>query len=99
MTEHECNIINNCNHNKIVILTILWTAKEALSKVLKTGLTMDMKLFEINQLEERDIYRGSFTIFTQYQFLSFIIEDTVFTIVTPKKGNLHVIQNYIEEIL
>lgn len=48
---------------------ILWTSKEALSKCLKTGLTLPYKWFEINRISKIDegIYEAYFSEYKQYK--------------------------------
>ncbi|AZS14169.1 4'-phosphopantetheinyl transferase superfamily protein [Paenibacillus lutimineralis] len=68
-------------------LTILWTAKEAISKVLQTGFTVAMELFEVKSLE-RNKYGvvGSFRHFPQLVSVSVVREDYVFSMVLPAKA-------------
>lgn len=69
--------------------TRLWTIKEGLSKVLKTGLTASMHLFEVETLA----YAAGHTTacykhFGQYKALSFLLNGTMCSIVLPRESTL-----------
>ncbi|UPK72544.1 4'-phosphopantetheinyl transferase family protein [Chitinophaga filiformis] len=69
-----------------VAFTMLWTMKEALSKILRTGLTMDLKLLEIRSLEkEGDVYTGHFSHLIQYKAISCHAGAHVCSVVVPGK--------------
>lgn len=64
--------------------TMIWTMKEALSKVLRTGLTMDLKLLEISTLEkDGDLYIGQFKHLIQYKAISSEAGAYVCSVVVP----------------
>ncbi|TWH49315.1 4'-phosphopantetheinyl transferase superfamily protein [Sporomusa sp. KB1] len=72
-------------------LTLLWTAKEALSKVLKTGLMTPFEVFEISRID----LCNNFTMcyyknFAQYKAISFTIGNYMCSIVYPIKTELYV---------
>ena len=70
-------------------LTILWTIKEALSKVLKTGLMTPFELFEIDNVQHQDdIVICHFVNFPQYQSLSWLAGGYAWSIVLPRKSTL-----------
>ncbi|WP_165571880.1 4'-phosphopantetheinyl transferase family protein [Chryseobacterium sp. JM1] len=70
-------------------LTVLWTIKEALSKVLKTGLMTPFHLFEIDNIERKEeIMVGSFINFPQYKSVSWISKGHAWSIVLPGKSDL-----------
>jgi phosphopantetheinyl transferase len=65
--------------------TRIWTAKEALSKVLGTGLTTPLHVYEVNQLIIKNNYTVSyFKNFTQYKAISFWVNHCICSIVLPK---------------
>ena len=69
-----------------VACTMIWTMKEALSKVLRTGLTMDLKLLEIRSLvKEGDVYTSHFRHLIQYRAISCHAAAYVCSIVVPGK--------------
>ncbi|MBB5637247.1 phosphopantetheine--protein transferase-like protein [Pedobacter cryoconitis] len=70
-------------------LTLLWTMKEALSKVLKTGLMTPFHLYEIESAEQKDgIVICNFVNFPQYKALSWISANHAWSIVLPRKSML-----------
>ena len=70
---------------------LLWTAKEAISKVLKTGLMTPFQLFEITkvQFNKNKIFQYHFLMdnFSQYQIISEIKENYIISIALPKRSN------------
>jgi 4'-phosphopantetheinyl transferase len=71
-------------------LTLLWTMKEALSKVLKTGLMTPFHLYEIESVEckDDDIVICNFINFPQYKSLSWISGNHAWSVVLPRKSVL-----------
>lgn len=70
-------------------LTLLWTAKEALSKVLKTGLMTPFEVFEISKIEPHDNYiMCYYKNFAQYRVISFTIANYMCSIAHPLKSEL-----------
>lgn len=66
---------------------VLWTAKEALAKALKTGLHIDFRLLEVEQASRHaEFIEGSFTNFSQYKFTSYLEKNFICTIVAPEKA-------------
>lgn len=72
-----------------IAATVLWTAKEALSKALRCGMTCPYELLEVRGLEVRDGGHGGwFRNFGQYRFQSWRRGSAVITIVLPKKTEM-----------
>jgi 4'-phosphopantetheinyl transferase len=94
-TTHEKTLHQGINHSKSQIDTILWTAKESLSKVLKTGLTTGLEIMEVESLEKinQRYFRGTFTHFCQYQTISIIHSNKVITLLLPRKSNVELDKN------
>jgi 4'-phosphopantetheinyl transferase len=66
--------------------SMIWTMKEALSKILKTGLTMNLQLLEIQSLtKEGDIYTSHFKHLIQYKAVSCLSGPYVCSFVCPRK--------------
>jgi 4'-phosphopantetheinyl transferase len=91
ITEAEKNKINLLPVPYDLGLTLLWTAKEALSKVLKTGLTIPGELLEISRFEDHDnqivcYYKN----FSQYKAVSFTVANYLFSIVHPLQTELRI---------
>ncbi len=63
---------------------VLWTAKEAVSKVFKTGLKADFKMFEVDEINrDGNILWGSFTYFPQFCFKCLLLNDVIISVVLP----------------
>ncbi|HDR8161555.1 TPA: 4'-phosphopantetheinyl transferase superfamily protein [Bacillus cereus] len=85
MTINEKNIICALPYSEIASYTILWTAKEALSKVLKTGLTTPFYFLEISELQlKNDSVIGLYKNYPQYSVCCFILDTYVCSIAYPK---------------
>lgn len=70
-------------------LTIMWTAKEALSKVLKCGFTASYEMFEIITQSTTELLTISyFKHFSQYKAISFTIGKSICSIVLPRNTEL-----------
>ncbi|WP_048506545.1 4'-phosphopantetheinyl transferase family protein [Chryseobacterium angstadtii] len=84
--QHQLSLID-ADINKS--LTVLWTVKEALSKILKTGLMTPFSLYEIENVEYSDgIITCSFINFPQYKSISWLSEGHAWSVVLPKKTDL-----------
>lgn len=70
--------------------TVLWTAKEAVSKAIGTGMMCSFELLETTAVERREdgSWRGLFKALAQYQFRSWIQGDTVLTLALPKRTEI-----------
>lgn len=63
---------------------LLWTAKESLGKAMRTGITIPLKLMEINSIEKSgEIYQLAFSNFGQYKSLSFQYRSNIVSISYP----------------
>lgn len=70
-------------------LTMIWCAKEALSKVIKTGMMIDFKFLEIHTIEmKKNLFLLSFKNFGQYKGICYSNDTYAISIVLPKKTNL-----------
>ncbi|NKB23917.1 MAG: 4'-phosphopantetheinyl transferase superfamily protein [Kiritimatiellae bacterium] len=75
--------------DKSIQSTLLWTAKEALSKALKCGMMCPFELFETKNVDMYNgCYRGEFKNFGQYKFNAWIWNDFVICIALPKKTEM-----------
>jgi 4'-phosphopantetheinyl transferase len=87
MTDEEKDLIKSFAYPEEIALTLLWTAKESLSKILKTGLTIPFNILEIYKLEVKEnAVLGYFKNFPQYCVTSFVFNQYVCSITYPK-GN------------
>lgn len=86
LTIAELALIKTVPLPEDIACTMIWTMKEALSKVLRTGLTMDLKLLEVQSLvKEGDVYTGHFRHLIQYKAISCYAGAYVCSIVVPGK--------------
>ncbi len=85
MTEREKEIIKPFPYSEEVMLTLLWTAKESLSKILKTGLTIPLEILEVSKLEVKgNTVHGYFNNLSQYCVSSLMFGEYVCSIAYPK---------------
>jgi 4'-phosphopantetheinyl transferase EntD len=70
--------------------TLLWTAKEALSKTLHTGLMCPFELFEVHSIERLAgaEFQGFYKNLAQYKFHSWIRGHCILTMTLPKRTHL-----------
>ena len=72
-------------------LTLLWCAKEALSKVLNCGMMTPFHLLEISHITQTEpTVTVHFTHFHQYQAILWITHQTITAIALPKKTTLKI---------
>lgn len=89
LTEDEKMIAANSSGTLDENLACIWTAKEALSKVLKTGMMTPFTLFEIEKTPgSSQGLNGVFKSFAQYRFLSFTTGSFAVGLVFPKQSQL-----------
>lgn len=70
-----------------LFLTLLWTAKEAMSKVIQTGFTVPTELFEIKQCSRSGQgIISQFKNFPQFKAVSVLRNEYVYTLVLPAKA-------------
>ncbi|MCM3291530.1 4'-phosphopantetheinyl transferase superfamily protein [Paenibacillus sp. MER 180] len=91
MTALERGFVDRVNCSYPLLVTLLWTSKEALSKVLRTGLTVSMELLEIQEVMEcNGIIRCTYSQFPQYASNSYVLGHYVCTIVSPRNTEFDV---------
>lgn len=71
-------------------LSLLWSMKEALSKALRTGLTVPFSLLEVTDIEPNELngYTARFTNFGQYRAHAWLTSQVTVAIVLPKHTTL-----------
>lgn len=93
MTNKECELLSPLNLNKIEGLILLWCAKESLTKVLKTGLSLPFSILEIYSIEKKEAYyEVSYKNFPQYSSINFISQGMMLSMVKPKKTKMYEFQ-------
>ena len=80
-------VLTSCGRmNELAALTLLWTMKEGLAKILRCGLTTPFRLFEIATVQpEGDGVMATFENFAQYKAVSFLLPDAAVSIVVPRE--------------
>lgn len=83
------------NNNEIVLLqqlkldneigyTLIWTIKEALSKILRTGFSLNFQALEIGEIKFSDtIFECTFQNLIQYKAVSYLSGGYILTVVLP----------------
>lgn len=91
MTLDEVQYVKNKFPEEAKGCTLIWTAKEALSKVLKTGLMMDFKVLEIDKIEKKGlIWESTFKYCGQYKAISYCSDIYMYSLVLPKYSTLDI---------
>lgn len=90
-THHELELLKESSLSEGEKCILLWTIKESLSKVLKTGLTLDFKILEIDKIDEKgQAYLSTFKNFIQYKSYAFIIKGVCYSMVMPARSETDV---------
>jgi phosphopantetheinyl transferase len=89
MTKPEILAVASSAENYLNALWQLWVVKEAVSKVLKTGLTTSFLLFETckHSFNKRGELSCYFSHFYQYHAQSWILDDHVLAVVHPRTAS------------
>lgn len=88
-TKEEEKIKDRLSLDKKTFYTLIWSSKESLSKVLKTGLTIPMELYKIKDIHyDSNYYIINYHIFNQYKTVAFILYGYIFAITFPQKAYL-----------
>lgn len=83
---NEFKLMLDCNLSLPVGCTAIWTIKEGLSKIFKTGLTMDFSLLELKSIEKvNSVYLSTFCHCAQYKAITYHSGDYVCSVILPKK--------------
>lgn len=91
MTEKERSLLEELKEqvSEEKLYYLIWTLKEALSKVLRCGLTLPLEALELRDLEwKEDQLLGRFTHFTQYRGFSQCSDDLAIALVFPWKSRI-----------
>ncbi len=85
LTANECILIDRLNIDFVVANVLAWAIKEALSKVLRTGMLIDFKLLEIADIKATENYFvASFVNFTVFKAIAFRIANNGCALVFPQ---------------
>ncbi len=87
----EIRTIEGSGCGSIIARVVGWTAKEALSKVLRCGLTCPYSLLTVTRVARFEgRLTGEFESFGQYRFESWVCGELVLTMVLPRRTRLTV---------
>ena len=99
MTVAEIDAIAATNLSADMRPTVLWTIKESLSKVLRTGLMSPFDIYAIDRITEEDgMIVSTFRNFAQYRCLSFSIGEVALSLTLPKRTRVDLDFNSWEAI-
>ncbi|HUW63507.1 MAG TPA: 4'-phosphopantetheinyl transferase superfamily protein [Spirochaetia bacterium] len=88
-TDHEKFILKDLPFPYLNMLTLLWTAKEALSKALKVGLMASYHTFEIEKMETQSSHiTCHFKHMRQYKTISFNLNSYICSIAYPGQTDI-----------
>lgn len=92
MTSTELKAIRESGHDYLSSLWQLWVMKEAISKVLKTGLTTSFLLFETcdHRFNSQGELSCHFTHFFQYFAQSWILNNNALAVVHPRNATFSI---------
>jgi phosphopantetheinyl transferase len=89
LSQNEIRSFDVLSFSNLEAWTIAWTIKEALSKILRTGLTFDFNKIEITSIKKMgNIICAEFADFQQYKSMSFLGKERVFSMVCPKNSEV-----------
>ncbi len=87
LTAHEVTLAAQMRLPRLQAYTLLWTMKEALSKVLKCGLTSPFHVLEVAAVEHAGAgLAACFRHFTQYRAIAFSLAENACAIVLPRES-------------
>ena len=97
LTQHEKELADSVNCSYESFLLMIWTIKESLSKVLRTGLTIPLSILEIKNIEVHNGYFVSdFTNFFQYHSITFMAGEYIYSMTYPKKAEINLDMNRLK---
>lgn len=98
VTESEGRLIHHpYGYNPSTIMALIWSAKECLSKILRTGLTVPFELLEISKIIYKDRYFISyFKNFIQYCTYSICCGEYILSITCPTNTELLRMEELLE---
>jgi 4'-phosphopantetheinyl transferase len=90
LSEREIGWLSHPSAERFQFASAFWAAKESLSKVLRTGLMANIRVYdlaEFNLIEER-VWEGLFENFAQYKARVWMWSNRVLSIALPKRSTL-----------
>jgi 4'-phosphopantetheinyl transferase len=91
LSAEEISWIRQADVSELELATALWTAKEALSKVLCSGLMSPIHIYNLSELRSigHKFWEGSFQNFGQYRAVMWIEDSLGLSVVLPKRSSLN----------
>ena len=91
ISTNEQSLLREIGKLNLEGFTAIWSAKEALSKILKTGMMIEFGLLEINHIEvQQETLMFEFKNFGQYKALCHTNAQYAIALVLPKKTTVNV---------
>ena len=89
LTGREKELLAQISESNASGFFCLFSIKEALAKVLKTGMMLDFKFLEVDKIEVNHlIWETTFSNFSQYKAFTFMVNGYVLSIVLPKRTTI-----------
>ncbi|MBO9732597.1 MAG: 4'-phosphopantetheinyl transferase superfamily protein [Chitinophaga sp.] len=89
LTPAEAALIAPLSYTSEEQTYLLWTAREALSKVLRTGFTTDLELFNVKSVAMNGSFMvAEFQHFLQYKAISWIAGNMACSLVVPQRSQV-----------
>ncbi len=89
ITAKEMNLLDKIGMNNVHGYYNIFSVKESLSKIIRTGMMLDFKYFELDSITiNQPIFEASFCHFGQYKALGFIQNGYVFSLALPKRSTI-----------
>jgi 4'-phosphopantetheinyl transferase len=96
ITSSERDLLLSLSLTQEEQLTLLWSAKESLTKALKTGLTLPLSFLEIcSIIDKKTHYDIFYKHFPQYSAINFISNEMMISIAKPKTAVIHELKHAI----
>lgn len=84
--EPERQLLADIGLDQLVGNTAIWNMKEAMSKVIKTGMMLDFRLFEVEQLTvQQGLLLANFKHFAQYKAFSYLGSTYAASVALPRR--------------
>jgi 4'-phosphopantetheinyl transferase len=91
LTAKEKIMVASLSQNRSEARFVSWAMKEALSKVLLTGLMTPLPIYEIaTMVTEDDVWRATFRNFGQYQAVALLVRRHVVALALPKNTQIQI---------
>jgi 4'-phosphopantetheinyl transferase len=76
---------------------LIWTMKEAISKVIRTGMMTPFELFELNALSSQEpVWLGLYKNFAQYKTVAFRSAGLVCSLVLPRRSEIQIPPAFVD---